>query len=226
MKIILFGASGMVGQGVLRECLLDPEVASVLLIGRRGIAAGRRDAKIRELVWKDLTDLKPIESELAGYDACLFCLGVTSVGLKEAEYRRITYDLTIGVAKTLVKLNPGMTFVYVSGAGTDSSEKGGTMWARVKGATENALLGMGFKDAYMFRPAGIQPMHGEMARALPTRIALTVMGPFLPLLMKLGPKWVTTTERLGRAMLIAAKRGAAKKVLESTDINALASGVS
>jgi len=144
--------------------------------------------------------------------------------MSEAEYTRITYDLTIGAAGTLARLNPAMTFVYVSGMGTDSTEKGRTMWARVKGATENALLRMPFKAAYMFRPGFIQPMHGEKPKSAFVRIALTVIGPVSPLLMKIGPKYVTTTERLGQAMLIAAKNRVPKTVLESADINALSSG--
>ena len=220
MNIVLFGASGMVGQGVLRECLLDPDVERVLLIGRSAI--GRSDAKIREIVHRDIGDLSSIEGEISGYDACFFCLGVSSVGMSEADYRRVTYDLTIGAAGTLARLNPGMTFVYVSGMGTDSSERGRTMWARVKGATENALLRMPFKAAYMFRPGFIQPMHGEKAKAALTRAALRVLGPLIPLVMRIAPRYATTTERMGRAMLIAAKRGAPVKVLESADINGLA----
>jgi len=221
VRVILFGASGMVGQGVLRECLLDPGVERVLLVGRS--ASGRTGAKIREIVHKDVADLTPIEGELSRYDACFFCLGVSSAGMREADYKRVTYDLTVGAAGTLSRLNPGMTFIYVSGMGTDSTERGGTMWARVKGATENALLRMPFKAAYMFRPAFIQPMHGEKAKAALTRIALTVVGPIIPLLLRVGPKYATTTERIGRAMLNAAKDGSAKRVLESADINALGS---
>lgn len=220
VKVILFGASGMVGQGVLRECLLDQDVETVLLIGRS--ATGRQHAKIREIVHKDIVDLTPFEGELAGHDACFFCLGVSSVGMTEDDYKRITCDLTVGAAGTLARLNPGMTFVYVSGMGTDSTERGGTMWARVKGATENALLRMPFKAAYMFRPGFIQPMNGEKPKAASLRIALTLLAPVIPLLMRVGPRYATTTERIGRAMLIAAKNGAPKKVLESVDINALA----
>jgi uncharacterized protein YbjT (DUF2867 family) len=223
VKVILFGASGMVGQGVLRECLLDPDVETVLLIGRS--ATGQRHPKIREIVHANIADLTPFESELAGYDAGFFCLGVSSVGMPDAEYRRITYDLTIGAAGTLAKLNPGMTFSYVSGAGTDSTEKGGVMWARVKGSVENALLRMPFKAAYMFRPGVIQPMHGEMPKAAMTRVALKLLGPIIPLVMRIAPKYCTTTERIGRAMLIAAKRGAPKHVLEVEDINGLCASV-
>jgi uncharacterized protein YbjT (DUF2867 family) len=197
-------------------------VETVLLIGRS--ATGQQYAKIVEIVHKDIGDLRPIEGELTGYDACFFCLGVSSVGMSEADYRRVTYDLTIGAAGTLARLNPAMTFVYVSGMGTDSTERGRSAWARVKGATENALLRMAFKAAYMFRPGFIQPMHGEKPKAALTRMALIAIGPVIPLLMKIAPKYVTTTERMGRAMLMAAKNGAPKKVLESADINALSSG--
>lgn len=220
--MILFGASGMVGQGVLRECLLDSDVETVLLIGRS--ATGQQNPKIREIVHKDIGNLTPITDDLTGYDACFFCLGISSVGMSEADYKKITYDLTIGAAETLVRLNPAMTFIYVSGKGTDSTEQGRIAWARVKGETENALLRMPFRAAYMFRPAMIQPMHGEKPKAALTSFALTLMTPLIPLLMKLGPKYATTTERMGRAMLIAAKNGATKKVLESADINALSSG--
>lgn len=221
MNVILFGASGMVGQGVLRECLQDQDVGQVLLIGRS--ATGRQDPRIREIVHNDIGDLQPLEGELSGFGACFFCLGVSSVGMTDADYRRITYDITIGAAGTLAKLNPGMTFIYVSGMGTDSSEIGRTAWARVKGATENALLRLPFRAAYMFRPGFIQPMHGEQPKAAMTRIALRLMSPFMPLVLRLAPQFGTTTERMGRAMLFAAKHGAPKKILESADINALSS---
>jgi uncharacterized protein YbjT (DUF2867 family) len=219
MKVILFGATGMVGQGVLRECLLDAGVERVLAVGRS--STGQQNAKLRELLHNDFMDFSAIESELSGYDACFFCLGVSSVGMSEADYRRTTYDLTIGAARTLANLNPGMTFVYVSGVGTDSTEKGRVTWARVKGTTENALMRMPFKAAYMFRPGLIQPMHGERSKAALSRIAYVVLGPFVPLLTRLAPKYVTTTERMGKAMLIVAKNGAPKRVLENADINAI-----
>ncbi len=151
MKVVLFGATGMVGQGVLRECLLDPDVESVLAVVRN--ASLPQHDKLREIVHQDVFDLAAIEDRLSGYDACFFCLGVSSVGMKEETYRRVTYDLTVSVAKTLAKLNPTMTFIYVSGAGTDSTERGRSMWARVKGRTENALLQMPFKAVFLFRPA-------------------------------------------------------------------------
>ena len=219
MRVILFGATGMVGQGVLRECLLDPEVETVLSLVRAPTA--QRHAKLRELVRQDLSDLSAIQNDLSGYDACFFCLGVSSVGMAEPDYRRVTYDLTMSVARTLASQNPDMIFIYVSGTGTDSSERGRTMWARVKGQTENALLRLPFKAAYMFRPGVIVPLHGIKSRTRLYRISYAVLGPLLPLLTRF-PKYVTTTEKLGRAMLIAAKRGAPKAVLESADINKLA----
>jgi uncharacterized protein YbjT (DUF2867 family) len=149
----------MVGQGVLRECLLDPEIDAVLTVGRS--ATGVKNPKLREIVHANMFDYSEIQAELRGFDACFFCLGVSSAGMPAAEYERLTYGLTMAAAKTLCRLNPDMTFIYVSGAGTDSSEKGRVMWARVKGKTENELLRLPFKAAYMFRPAFIQPMHGE-----------------------------------------------------------------
>jgi uncharacterized protein YbjT (DUF2867 family) len=158
MKVILFGATGMVGQGVLRECLLDADIESVLAVGRS--PTGQPHAKLREIVHDNFLDYSAIESELKGYDSCFFCLGVSSVGMDEARYRYLTYDITLAAARTLAKLNPQMVFVYVTGRGTDSSEQGRSMWARVKGKTENDLLKLPFKAAYMFRPAGILPLHG------------------------------------------------------------------
>jgi len=219
MKVILFGGSGMVGQGVLRECLLDSEVTAVLSIVRS--STGQQHAKLREIVHKDFLDFASIESDLTGFDVCFFCLGVSSAGMSEENYRRITYDITLAAAESLVKLNASMTFVYISGAGTDSSERGRAMWARVKGQTENALLHLPFKAAYMFRPALIVPLHGITSRTKLYRVFYAVLGPLLPILNALMPKYVTTTEKLGRAMLIAAKRGAPKPVLESSDINKL-----
>ena len=217
MKVILFGASGMVGQGVLRECLRDPDITSVLSVGRT--ALGRTEEKFREIVHKDLFHLAPIETSLLGYDACFFCLGATSVGMTEADYTRVTYDLTLAVAQTLAKLNPKMTFIYVSGLGTDSTERGRNMWARVKGKTENALLRLPSKAAFMFRPALIQPLYGIKPKAAFYRIFYTLTAPLIPLLTACLPTYATTTERVGRAMLHVAKHGFPKPVLESQDIN-------
>jgi uncharacterized protein YbjT (DUF2867 family) len=218
VKVLVFGASGMVGQGVLRECLLDPEVEGVLSIVRK--KTGRRDAKLREIEHADFTDFSPIAAELTGVDACFFCLGVSSAGMKEAAYRRITYDFTMAAAKVLAEKSPAATFTYVSGTGTDSTEKGKTMWARVKGETENALLAK-FEKAYMFRPGYIQPMHGAVSRTGWTRAVYALAAPLYPLWKRLAPEQVTTTEALGRAMLVVAKRGAPKKWLENVDINEL-----
>jgi uncharacterized protein YbjT (DUF2867 family) len=217
MQALIFGATGMVGQSVLRECLLDPTVERVLTVGRS--ATGQEHPKLRELVHHDLFDYSAIESELAGYDACFFCLGITSSGMSEEAYHRVTYDLALAAATTLARLNPQMTFVFISGAGTDSTERGRVMWARVKGKTENALLRLPFKGAYMFRPGVIQPMHGIRSRTKLYQSLYTVMKPLLPLLKRLLPRYVTTTEQLGRAMIVVARDGWTRPVLESGDIN-------
>jgi uncharacterized protein YbjT (DUF2867 family) len=220
MKVILFGASGIVGRGALRECLLDPEVEAVLAIGRS--ASGEQHAKLTELVQQDVGDLSMVEHVLPSYDACLFCLGVSAAGMSEQDYRRVTYDLTLRVAQTLERLNPKMTFVYVSGGGTDSTEKGFSMWARVKGATENALLAMPFERAYMLRPGFVRPLHGVVSKPRWYRALHAVMGPAYPALKRLFPAYVTTTEELGAAMLQLVKGGFAQRVLENRDIVALA----
>jgi uncharacterized protein YbjT (DUF2867 family) len=219
MKVLLFGATGMVGQGVLRECLLDPDVTNVLSVGRA--ATGQDHPKLREIVHKDLSDVSSLAGEMAGHDACFFCLGVSSAGMTEETYTRLTYDLTLAVAEVLAKESPGITFVYVSGEGTDGTEHGRSMWARVKGRTENALLRLPFKAAYMFRPGLIQPMHGIKSKTRLYRAVYAVTGPLLPLLKAVAPKHVTTTEQVGRAMLEVAKHGADKRVLETPDINAV-----
>jgi uncharacterized protein YbjT (DUF2867 family) len=219
MKVILFGATGMIGQGALRECLLDPEVEGVLVVGRS--STGVAHHKLREILHRDLYDLSAIESELSGYDACLFCLGQSSAGMSEADYRRVTYELTLVVARALLAHNRDLTFVFVSGLGTDSSERGSTMWARVKGETENALLKLPFRAAYMFRPGFIQPLHGVRSKTQAYRLFYVVLGPLFPILKALLPKYVTTSERVARAMLRVAKEGALKPVLETRDIDEL-----
>jgi uncharacterized protein YbjT (DUF2867 family) len=219
LKVILLGATGMVGQSVLRECLLDPEVETVLAIGRN--ATAQQHEKLHEIVLNDLSDLSSIEDRLSGYDACFFCLGVSAAGMKEEAYRRVTYDLTISVARILSRLNPDMTFIYVSGAGTDSTERGRMMWARVKGKTENALLQMPLKAAYMFRPAYIQPLHGIRTKTKWYGALYAMMAPLYPAWKLLFPKYVTTTECVGRAMLKVAKRGAPKSVLENQAISSV-----
>lgn len=217
MKIILLGASGMVGQGVLIECLRDPRVERVLALGRS--ASGRRDAKLQDLLHADLYDLSAIEDQLRAYDACFYCLGVSSVGMGETEYTRITYDMTLAVANVLAKLNPGMTFIYVSGASTDSSEQGRSMWARVKGRTENALLRLPFKAVYLFRPGGIQPLHGVQPKVDWIRAIYALTSPLLSVAARYAPSAMTTSERVGLAMINATARGAPSRILESRDIN-------
>ena len=216
MRVILFGATGMVGQGVLRECLAAPDVESVLSIGRT--ATGQHHAKLREIVRGDLTDYAAIEAELAGHDACLFCLGVSAAGMSEQDYTRITYDVTLAAAQVLARLSPGMTFIYVSGDGTDSTERKRAMWARVKGRTENALLALPFK-AVMFRPGLIRPLHGIRSKTRLYRVAYQVIWPLFPLIGALG--LMTTTERVGRAMLRVVREGSPRPILTNADINRL-----
>jgi uncharacterized protein YbjT (DUF2867 family) len=217
MKVILFGATGMVGQGVLRECLLDPDVQQILSIVRT--PSGQHHPKLRELVHTNFFDYSAIEPQLTGFDACFFSLGVSSVGMDEAKYKHLTYDLTLAAASTLARLNPQMTFLYISGAGTDSTEHGRSMWARVKGKTENDLLKLPFRAAFMFRPGFIQPLHGIRSKTTLYQTFYTVLNPILPLLKSALPQYITTTEQLGRAMLTVARNGYPKPILESKDIN-------
>ena len=219
MNILLFGATGMVGQGVLRECLLDPNVQMVATIGRT--ATGQQNPKLREIVLKDLSNYAPIEEKLTNLDACFFCLGISASGMTEDAYERITYGITIAAAETLSRLNPRMVFIYVSGAGTDSSEKGRMMWARVKGKTENALLRMPFAAAYMFRPGFIEPAHGEISRTKLYRTLFVIAKPLLPLLRAIFPNQILTTHQIARAMLNLVTRAYPKHILEIQDIRAV-----
>jgi uncharacterized protein YbjT (DUF2867 family) len=219
MNVLILGATGMVGQGVLRECLLDEGVKRVVTLGRSDVS--QRHPKLRQIVHADLLDLAPIEDQLTDLDACFYCLGVSAAGMSEQEYARVNHDFTLSVAQTLVRVDPDMTFVYVSGKGTDSSEHGRVMWARVKGRTENDLLALPFVSAYMLRPAVIVPMHGIKSKTPIYRIFYSVMTPFYPLLTKLPARYVTTTERLGRAMLRLARTGYSSRVLESAEIDSL-----
>jgi uncharacterized protein YbjT (DUF2867 family) len=216
MRVLIFGGTGMVGQGVLRECLLDPDIETVQTVGRS--ATGVQHPKLHEIIQPDLFHYSSIEAKLKCFDACFFCLGVFSAGMSEHQYENLTYTLTLAAAETLSRLNPAMTFVYVSGAGTDSSEKGRVMWARVKGKTENALLRLPFKAAYMFRPGVIQPVHGARSKTTTYRVGYALAKPMLPLLRGLFPRYILTTEEIGRAMILVAKRGTPKKILESWDI--------
>jgi uncharacterized protein YbjT (DUF2867 family) len=218
MKVLIFGASGMVGQGVLRVCLHDDAVSEVLVIGRSALA--QQHARMRMIVRDNLLDFAGLEAELAGVDACFYCLGVSSSGLGEDAYTRITFDLTLAAARALAAVHPGACFTYVSGAGTDSSERGRTMWARVKGRTENALLALPLK-AVMFRPGAIAPLHGEVSKTPSYRLFYTLLGPLLPGLKAFFHGYITSTEQLGRAMLTVARQGSPKPVLESADIEKL-----
>jgi uncharacterized protein YbjT (DUF2867 family) len=218
VKVLIFGATGMVGQGVLRECLGDPEVGLVVSVVRQ--ATGAMDPRLREIVHKDMSSYAGMEDTLSGFDACFFCLGVTSSGMKEAAYKRVTFDFTLAAAETLGRVHPGMTFIYVSGSGTDSSEKGRVMWARVKGRTENALLRLPL-SAYMFRPGFIQPLDGIQSKTPSYRVFYKILAPLLPVLRRALPNQVLTTREIGQAMLAVARRGYEKRVLETRDIRAV-----
>lgn len=215
--MILFGATGMVGQGVLRECLLDRRVDKVLAIGR--VTTGAAHGKLTEIVLPDLTELAGVADRLDGYDTCLFCLGVSSAGMGADAYRRVTYDLTLSVARVLARRSPGCTFLYVSGQGTDGTERGRVRWARVKGETENALRALPGLRSYALRPGFIQPLHGATSKTPLYAAAYRVVGPLFPLLRRVAPAWVTSTETLARAMLAVAEHGYHTPVLETRDIN-------
>jgi uncharacterized protein YbjT (DUF2867 family) len=214
MKVIVFGATGMVGQGVLRECLRDETVDNVLVIGRNSI--GQTHPKLRELRRPDMFDFGGVTVELQGYNACFFCLGVSAAGMNQTEYTRLTYDLTLGWAKVLARINPAMTFIYVSGAGTG----GNSMWAQVKKRTEDALLAL-FPNAYMFRIGALRAMHGEVSKTRWTRILYAVFRPLWPLVRVIASGSIITTEQLGRAMIRVARHGAPTRVLENRDLIAL-----
>lgn len=224
MNVILFGATGMVGQGVVRECLLDPNVQQILSIVRT--PSGQQHPQLHELVHTNFFDYSTIELHLTGFDACFFSLGVSSAGMDEAKYSHLTYDLTLAAATTLAKLNPQMTFLYISGAGTDSTERGRIMWARVKGKTENELLKLPFRAAYMFRPGFIQPLHGIRSKTKLYQFFYTALNPILPLLKSAFPKSITTTEELACAMIDVARNGYSKPILEVPDIVRAASTAS
>ncbi|MBM9502052.1 epimerase [Leptospira sp. 201903071] len=216
IKTIITGATGMVGEGVLHECLQDDDVESILLIQRK--PGGFTHPKIQEIVLEDFFDLSPIEPRLKGYDACFFCLGVSSIGLNEEQYHKISHDLTLHFAKTLLKQSSDLTFCYVSGAGTDTTEKGKVMWARVKGKTENDLLKVGFKAVFNFRPGYMHPTPG-LKNTLPYYKYFSWAYPALRLFF---PKQVTTLAELGQAMLGVVKKGYKKNTIEVSDIVNLA----
>lgn len=215
IKAIVFGATGMVGEGVLHVALNHPDVEAVLVIGRK--TCGASHPKLLEIIHGDFFNFTPIEAQLAGCNACYFCLGVSSIGMNEMEYARITYDLTMAAARSLSRLNPDMTFCYVSGLGTDGTENGRSMWARVKGKTENDLQKLPFKGVYLFRPGFIKPIKG-------LKYAFTlakVLGAAYPIWKALLPKYVCTLEDLGRAMINVTQKGNESHVLECTDITRL-----
>jgi uncharacterized protein YbjT (DUF2867 family) len=220
VRVAIFGASGMVGGGVLLECLDDPRVDSVLVVGRT--PTGIRHPKLEEILHADFFDYSSLRPRLAGLDACFFCLGVTSAGKSEAEYARLTYDLTLAAARAIVEASPGAVFIYVSGVGTDSTERGRVMWARVKGRTENALLALPFRAAYMMRPGFIQPLRGLRSKTPLYQSFYVVLAPLFPLARKLFPRHVVTTVEVGQAMIRLAAQGDDKKILDPADIRRLA----
>jgi len=223
LKVIIFGASGMVGAAVLNECLKDPRVSTVLSVGRS--SSRMTHPKLKELILPDLFDLEPQTEALKGYNACFFTLGVSAAGLNEAQYAKINHDLPLKTAGLLLKLNPDLAIGYVSGTGADSTEKGSVMWARVKGRTENELLKMPFRAAVMFRLAGLQPLKGYKSSTRLYRVFYDLFGPILPLLVRLFPNAVTTPERLGRAFIRAGRGQSPKSILEAKDIHELGSMV-
>jgi uncharacterized protein YbjT (DUF2867 family) len=222
MRILIFGATGMVGQGALRECLGDSGVTQVVTLGRK--PTGQTHPKLREIVRDDLLDYAEVEPELAGFDACLFCLGIASAGMTEADYARITYDIPLAAAQALLRASPQSVFIHVSGASADSTEAGRVMWARVKGRAENALLRLPFRATYVLRPAIIRPLHGIQSRTALYRVLYRGFVPFWPLLERWVPDYVTSTERIGRAMLALVRDGGPSRILECAEINRVADG--
>ena len=221
MRVLILGASGLIGRGVLRECLLDSDVSEVKLVGRSKIDPSFHipTTKLSELVMPDMFDYSKVESELSGFDACFICLGIAAKDMSnEAQYERITYALTMAAAEVFAKLNPSATITYVSGAGTDGTAQSKSLWMRVKGKTEQALLALPIKQAVMFRPLVVQAMNGEVAKNGLYRVAFLFASPVMSIARKLMPKRIVTTEQMGRAMLSVAKRGSDKRVLESVDI--------
>jgi uncharacterized protein YbjT (DUF2867 family) len=218
IRVIITGVTGMVGEGVLHECLLSPDVEKVLVVSRRPY--GVSHPKLSEIIHENFFDLAPIESALSGYNACFFCLGVSSVGMKKADYEKMTYELTMGFARTLAKMNADMTFCYISGAGTDSTEKGRIHWARVKGKTENDLQKLGFPKTYLFRPGILKPTKGLKN----TLGFYKWAGWLIPVFETLMPSSVTSLAELGQAMIRVVSRGYGKNILEVKDIKSIVNG--
>lgn len=220
LKVAITGSTGMVGKGVLLECLDDERVGEVLVINRSSLSM--EHPKLKEVLLKDFADPAPIKNELEGYDAVYFCLGVSAGGMKEVDYKHITYDYTLALANVYKEANPNGTFVYVSGTGTDSSEEGSMMWARVKGKTENDLLKMGFKQAFMFRPGVIRPLRGIASRTPLYNTAYVIIKPLWPLLTALFGNSITDTTKIGKAMINVTIKGSDKQYFENPEINKLA----
>lgn len=216
MKVIVTGATGMVGKGVLLECLDHDTITEVLSISRRSL--GITHPKLREMIHKDFSDFGPLTDQLRGYDACYACMGVSAAGMKEDEYAQLTYDVTMALGRTLLKINPEMTFIYVSGQGTDSSEAGRSMWARVKGKTENDLLKLGFRQAFMFRPGMIIPVRGVSPSSKLYRVIINNLTWLLKLVKWLAPNSVVNTAQIGQAMINATNNGYGKNVIAPVDI--------
>lgn len=222
MKVIITGASGMVGKGVLLECLNDDKIEKVVSIGRS--KTGIEDSKLVEITHSDFLDFEPIKEALNGFDACYFCLGVSAGGMKEADYRKITYDFTISLARTLYELNPDMTFTYVSGQGTDSSEKGRSMWARVKGKTENDIMSIGFKQSFMFRPGMIIPLKGIKSKTKAYQFMYNYFMWLVKLIKIIAPNSVVNTTDIGLAMINITRNGYSKQIIDPKDILTIGRG--
>jgi uncharacterized protein YbjT (DUF2867 family) len=220
IKVLITGSTGMVGKGVLYECLESDFVEEVLVVNRQRLEIS--NPKLKEIIHHDFFNLNEIEPKFKGYDACFFCLGVSSIGMKEEKFSRLTFDLTINFAESFLKQNPDSVFNYVSGTKTDSSEKGKVMWARVKGRTENKILNMNFKDAYMFRPGYIQPLKGIKSKTKAYQAMYNVLKYFYPVFKALIPNQITNTTNVGKAMIYSAVFGDSLKYLENKDINRFA----
>ncbi len=220
MKVIIFGATGMIGQGVLLEAIRDPLVTAILSIGRK--PCGHTSPKLHEILRGDLLDLSDLAETLSGYDACFYCLGVSSAGMDEASYRRLSYDMPLAAGRLLAAQNPSMVFTFVTGKGCDSSEKGPIMWARVKGATENALMQLPFRAFYSFRPSAIQPLDGIRSSTRLYQIAYDLLGWLFPLINRLAPGTFASTRDIGRAMLYLVKHPHPSPLIEAQDIITLA----
>jgi len=215
-KVIITGATGMVGKGVLLECLDHDSISEVLVIGRNPL--GIKHLKLKELIHSDFTNFVEVKDKLLGYDACFYCLGISAAGLKEEQYKRITYDFTLALAKSLFKISPKMTFNYVSGEGTDSSEKGRMMWARVKGKTENDLLNLGFKQSFMFRPGAIIPLRSIKSRTKSYQFMYDYFMWLVKIIKFIAPNSVVNTTQIGLAMINSMLNGYPEKILRPKDI--------